>query len=101
MNLPESSEFLSRTLAGWRLVPRRSPDFRAGVWARIEASRGVPSWGVYARTHAGLVAGILAVALLAGALTGRGKARTRVALEREGLANSYVESMDARLMRMP
>jgi hypothetical protein len=101
MNLPETRDPLSPALGTWRLAPRRNPQFRTDVWARIETARKGSSWATYARSHAALVAGVLAVAVVAGALTGREQARTRVALERDRLADSYVESMDARLMRMP
>jgi hypothetical protein len=36
-----------------------------------------------------------------GAVTGRGQARARVEAESRQLAASYVESLDARSMRMP
>jgi hypothetical protein len=48
-----------------------------------------------------LVAGFLAFALVAGAVTGRERARARIQAESAQLATSYVDSLDARLMRMP
>ncbi|MEO7413016.1 MAG: hypothetical protein ABIZ81_06645 [Opitutaceae bacterium] len=101
MNLPEAPDSLSRILDAWRVAPPRSPRFRAGVWARIETLRKAPAWSDYARAHAGLVATVLAVSVLAGALTGRERARARVTTEKARLADSYVEAMDARFMRMP
>jgi len=101
MNTPDSSDPLSRTLSDWELMPRRTPEFRAAVFGRVETLRGAASWSGYVRSHAALVAGALAVAVIAGALGGRERARARVASDSARLANSYVEAMDARTMRMP
>ena len=75
MNLPDPDHTLASTLATWRLAPRRSPQFRAEVWARVEAARRAPTWAGYVRAHGALVAGALAVAVMLGAWTGRERAR--------------------------
>jgi outer membrane lipoprotein SlyB len=97
MNLPQDS--LSRTLAAWRVGPRRDPQFRAAVHARIAGGAGT-SWAAFARAHAPLVAGALAVAMVLGALTGREQARARVAADNGRIASAYVQSLDARAMAM-
>ena len=101
MTLPDSKDSLARALADWRVVAPRHPQFRSAVWARIEGARRVPTWSSYVRGHATLVAGALALAVVFGAVTGRGQARARVEAESRQLAASYVEALDARTMRMP
>jgi hypothetical protein len=99
MNLPQ--EPLSDALASWRIAPRREPQFRALVAARIGSARRAAGWPAFARAHAMLVAGTLALAVIIGALTGREQARTHVAADSGQLATSYVQALDARNMRMP
>ena len=101
MNAPEPDDSLPRTLADWRVTPRRDPQFRSAVWARLAATRRAPAWTSYARAHSALVAGALAVAVVLGALGGRERARARVEAESDRLASSYVRAMDARTMRLP
>lgn len=101
MNSPESNDFLSRTLADWRVAPRRNPQFRTAVWARIDAARGAVSWPGYARAHAAVLAGALALAVLAGGWVGTERAQARVAAERAEMVTAYVQSLDARAMTMP
>src|SRR5664279_1714993 len=94
----EPNDSLPRTLADWHVTPRRDPQFRTAVWSRLEADRHAPSWAGYVRTHATLVTGALAVALLAGGWIGRDQARARVDTQREAMVSSYVRSLDARTM---
>jgi hypothetical protein len=101
MTAPDPKDSLGSTLAAWRVEPPRDPQFRRAVWARLEAARGAPTWSSYVRGHATLVAGAFAFAVVLGAVTGRGQARARVEAESRQLAASYVESLDARSMRMP
>lgn len=96
-----SDKSLSQILAQWRLTPRRNPQFRAEVWARLEARRHDVSWFAYARSRVPLVAGVLTLALVAGALTGRERVNVRLAADRAALADAYVQSHDARTMRIP
>ena len=99
-----SRESLEQLLPVWRVQPRRDPQFRAQVWERIaEAQRtgAVPvSWTGFARGHAAMVVGALALALVAGAIGGRSQARARVAAESARIATAYVQSLDARSMAM-
>ncbi|HVS51627.1 MAG TPA: hypothetical protein VHD62_04670 [Opitutaceae bacterium] len=94
---------LSRVLADWRVTPRRNPEFRRRVRARLAGARGGPSnsWASYARSHAAAVSGLLALAIALGALGGRERARARLENESGELARAYVQSLDARAMRMP
>ena len=101
MNTPDPEEPLSRTLADWRVTPPRHSQFRPQVWARIAAARAAPTWPGYVRAHATRVAGVLALAIVVGAMTGRERARARVEAESGRLATSYVQALDARNMRMP
>ena len=101
MKSPESDEMLSRALADWRVVPRRDATFRAAVWTRIEGARRAPSWTGYARAHVALLAGAMAAALVLGGWAGRERAQARVAADRAEIATAYVQSLDARTMRMP
>jgi hypothetical protein len=101
MNSRESTEPLSRVLSAWQVVPSRSPELRSRVFARLDTARAAPSWATYARAHVRLVAVAVVLASFAGAIGGRERARDRSAQESSRLANSYVQAMDARTMRMP
>jgi hypothetical protein len=94
---------LSRVLADWRVTPRRNPQFRSEVWARL-ASRGPAaddSWIGYARAHAATVTALLALAVVIGAIGGHERARARLEAESGQIATAYVQSLDARTMQMP
>lgn len=99
MDTPETPDSLSRTLAAWRIAPRRDPQFRSAVWARVGRAAAAP-FGTYVRRHATAFAGALAVAIVAGALSGHGQARARVAAESAQLATAYVRGLDARTMAL-
>lgn len=101
MNSSDPDKSLARLLADWRVTPTRNPQFRPGVWARITAARAEPTWAAYVRAHAALLAGMLAVAMVVGAWTGRGRAQRRVAAENTTMAAAYVRALDARVMRGP
>ena len=101
MNSSEKDPSLSRVLADWRVEPERNPQFRAEVWARIEAAEAAPSWSDYARGHAAWVAGVFALAAVVGAFSGREEARARREVDRAAVAAAYVHSLDARWMRSP
>lgn len=98
---PSSHDPLSHTLAEWRVRPARNPHFRAAVWARVEAAARPSTWTRFARTHPAAVSGILAAAVLLGALTGRTEARQHEQQERAAIAANYVHALDARWMRHP
>jgi hypothetical protein len=101
MNSPLPDDSLAQTLRDWRVTPPRDPGFRAAVRERIEAGAPVLSWGAFVRRHAAMCAGVVAVAVVIGALAGRDQARTRVASSSRQLAASYVHALDARNMQMP
>lgn len=99
---PADPDFdFSRTLADWRLTPPRDPGFRNGVWARIAGSRRAATWPAFARAHGAALAGAFVLAVVAGAWAGKAEARFRVAASRDAIARSYVQSLDARTMRLP
>jgi hypothetical protein len=101
MNTIEPDDALSRTLAGWRVTPRRDPQFRTAVRGRLEADRRAPTWAGYARAHGALVASALTIAVMLGAWTGRERARERDAAARAAVVADYVHGLDARWMRLP
>ena len=101
MKKAETNDSLSRALAGWRVAPGRNAEFRAAVWARIEAARSAVSWPGYARAHAAVLAGAMALAIIGGGWAGTERAQARVAAERAEIVNAYVQSLDARTMTMP
>src|SRR5690242_14223666 len=88
-------------LSTWRLHPRRNPQFRTEVWARIGSGRGATPWSLYLRSHSAAVAGALALAIVVGAIGGWSQARARVESDSRQIASAYVYSLDARNMRMP
>lgn len=101
MKAPPSNDPLSRWLKDWRVAPAGTPQFRAEVWARIGRAGQTESWAGYLRGHTAAVAGAVALAVVLGAVGGRSSARARAAAERERLAHSYVQGLDARAMKMP
>ncbi len=101
MNPSEMNDPLSRTLADWRVVPRRDPGFRAAVSRRIAPATAGSSWRGYARAHASALAGALAVAVVLGAWVGRQQARSRVDADRAQIVRAYVRALDARAMATP
>ena len=101
MSTPQDPAPLSNLLAAWKVSGRRAPGFRGEVLSRIEAISARVPWGVFARRHFAMVSGALALALVVGALSGHGSARSKVAAESERLAAAYVSGLDARSMQMP
>ena len=101
MSSSKDPNSLSKTLAGWQVNPPRNPQFRAAVWARIEAAHQPSTWSKFARAHATLVGTLLFTAVAAGAWTGRVEAREQMKADRTAIAASYVHSLDARWMRHP
>ncbi len=101
MKAPPSNDPLSRVLQDWRVAPRRTPEFRSEVWARIGRAGKTESWAGYLRGHSAAVVGAVALAVVLGAVGGRMQARSLAAAESERLASAYVHSLDARGMTMP
>jgi hypothetical protein len=87
-------------LAAWRVTPVRDPAFRTAVWQRIERAQSAGNWRAFVRAHRAVVAGAFALALALGAMLGRQEARARVSADSRRLADEYVQSLDARFMRM-
>ena len=100
MDSPQPPDSLSGVLADWRVAPRRDPQFRASISARINAGPTTLPWAGYVRRHAGVFVGAMAVAIVAGAIGGHERARARAAAESAQLAAAYVQGLDARLMTM-
>jgi hypothetical protein len=98
MSSSPTPDFPSQLLSAWRVAPRRNPGFRAAVWARLEAGADALPWWRYARQHALVVGGAMALAVVLGGVTGHGWARARVESDRAQLAAAYVGSLDARAM---
>jgi hypothetical protein len=96
-----SRDPLEQLLPEWRVEPRRNPRFRAQVWQRIGAASDAVPWPVYLRSHATAVAGALALAVAVGAIGGWSQARARVEADSSHIASSYVQTLDARNMRIP
>lgn len=96
----EPNEILSRTLQDWRVSPPRNPAFRAQVWERITTATAALPWRVYVRQHAAVVAGALALAVLAGAIGGREGARAIASADSARLAKAYVQTYDARTLQL-
>jgi len=87
---------LSQTLRFWRVQPPANPEFRSGVWQRIEArERRHQGLGI-TRARLGTLTLAAAVTLLASGWTGHHLAEKRQRSEREALALQYVVNMDAR-----
>jgi len=98
MNLPESSHPSPELLNAWRVVPVRDSEFRTQVWRRIAARQSEAGWPAYLRAHALPASGLLAVAMVAGALTGHEQAQGKAEARRDAMVNAYVQSLDARIM---
>lgn len=95
MNSPPDS--LSRTLAAWRIAPSRDPQFRAAVWARIDAVRD-QRWVTYVRRHTAACFAALAFAVVAGGWLGQWQAHRQAAQDREALTVAYLAELDARVV---
>ena len=97
--MPPSPAHSSPDLSAWRVEPPRDPEFRQRVWARISGARGArETFGTYLRAHAPAVLAALALAILAGAWSGRVEGKSRAARERAAVVTAYVRDLDARAM---
>lgn len=98
MNPPESPHPTPDLLNVWRVAPVRDPEFRTQVWRRITARQGEAGWPAYLRAHALPASGLLAVAMVAGALIGHEQAQAQAEARRDAMVTAYVQSLDARVM---
>lgn len=92
-----SSDPLSRALSTWRIAPPRDPQFRAAVWARLQAARD-QRWVSYVRHHATASFAAFALAVVAGGWLGQWQAHRLAAQDRETLALTYLSAIDARVI---
>jgi hypothetical protein len=101
MNANHEHSGLGGLLPEWKVDPKRNPRFRTEVWGRIEASKAASSWTGYAWAHAPWITGVLALAIVLGAIGGREQARAQASADQAALASAYVHALDARWMRQP
>lgn len=85
---------LSTLLSDWQVSPASEPQFRQGVWDRIEQRKRESAWPGYLRAHAAAAASFALIAVIAGGVTGYAQARDQARDHREVMANAYVESID-------
>lgn len=101
MTPSEPNDSLSPTLQQWRVVPRSNPNFRAAVWARIDAAARPSTWTKFARAHPAIVTAFVVAGVLLGAWSGQNEAREHTEADRSVLAATYVHRLDARWLRQP
>lgn len=89
---------LSRVLQCWHLRPDPSPNFRTGVWQRIEATRRSESdsWSAYLRNHFGGWMLAAVVFTTGSGWVGFTAAKTANEISRQKMVATYVASIDAR-----
>ena len=101
MNAPEKTESLRPTLLAWQVSPSADPNFRTGIWTRIESARQWAdlTWSGYLRRH--LVAWILVLGMTAvgAGWMGHRAGAQHAAADRETVLASYVAAIDARAMQ--
>ena len=96
MNLPESNDPMSRTLAEWRVQPQADPNFRPAVWQRIrEQTR--ETWATYVRAHLATWAVVAVVTVSAAGWAGVSVGRSHLNAERERMVVSYLVELDPRV----
>jgi hypothetical protein len=91
----QDGSFRQSLRENWHVSPRRNPDFRAAVWARIEAGRRAPAtWAAWLRVNVRQVATLALVAITIAGAGGGFIARTQADHEREQLVQRYLASID-------
>ncbi len=100
MNASSSSDSARAGLRAWRVTPPADPHFRAGVWARIEASRSAlrESWSAYCRRHAVLWSLAFLAATSGAALLGQRAGERHTRAEHDTILHTYLAQIDARAM---
>ena len=96
MNAHPHDAALRRLLReSWTVEIRPDPNFRAQVWARIDAAKRPPeTWLSWLRLHL-VGVGMASAASLAVAITGAGfLARNQMERDQEKLVSRYVASID-------
>jgi anti-sigma-K factor RskA len=94
-SLPDDKNLGPLLRAACRVSPARNPEFRAAVWARIEAARRTPAtWAAWLRLNGWrFVSCALAGVVLAGA-GGGWIAKSQSERDRERLMQRYLASID-------
>jgi hypothetical protein len=78
-----------------RVTPEPNPDFRAAVWARIEARRRAPAtWSAWLRANLRRTAALSVAAIALAGVSGGVLARIQAGQEREALVQRYLASID-------
>ena len=94
MNIPRDS--LSETLHGWRVTPASDPNFKQGVWRRIDGTSAT-TWPTYLRSHLATWSMVAALAVGAACLAGSALGRSRVRADREAIVTTYLVDLDPRV----
>ena len=94
MNPPRNS--LPEILRDWQVTPPADPDFRPGVWGRIERQKRA-NWSAYLRAHTAAWALAAVVVLGAAAYTGSVAAHARARADRDALVVTYLVDLDPRV----
>lgn len=94
-NHPQDAALRHLLRESWTVDTPPSPNFRAQVWARIEALRREPqTWSAWLRFHL-LGVGMAAVASVAVAVIGAGSvAQNKIEHDRDQLVGQYVDSIN-------
>ena len=92
---PSSEEQIRQTLRAWSPAVTPNPNFRAEVWARIEAAKKQPAtWMAWLRTHVVSVAGMTTAAVACAIFAGAAVANFQSEQRREELLDRYIVSID-------
>jgi hypothetical protein len=96
MNLtPEDATLRAVLRTHHRTAPASNPNFRAAVWARIEAGRAVPTtWAAWVRLHLTGFALAAAASVTMAAAAGGWAATVRAERARDVMVTRYVASID-------
>lgn len=79
----------------WDADTRRTPDFRAQVWRRIESSRAASqTWGGWLTRHLGWVAGAAVACIAVAMLAGAWAAGLQAERQREAMIDRYLSSIN-------
>ena len=97
MNTPDPNDRLSQALAAWRVEPPRDPNFRPGVWGRIQR-RAEESWATYVRSHVLGWSLATTLAVVVAGFAGHSAGRARLETERAEMVVSYLANLDPRVI---
>jgi hypothetical protein len=78
-----------------QVTPVRNPDFRSGVWARIESTRRTPAtWGAWLRLNTFRFASLAVASIAIAGVGGGWIATAQTNRDREQLVQRYLASID-------